>query len=128
MTPLIVVDSSVLIGIIRRERGHEKLAEVVRGGTISAVNYSDVITHMTDLDIDPTDWRAGLESFQMIVAPFDLEQCEAAGILRRETRHIGLSLGDRACLALARTLGTAVLTADRDWAKLDIGIDIRLVR
>jgi PIN domain nuclease of toxin-antitoxin system len=50
------------------------------------------------------------------------------GALRPATKALGLSLGDRACLALARRERLPILTADRSWAKLDLGIPIKVMR
>jgi ribonuclease VapC len=62
------------------------------------------------------------------VVDFDVPQAKVAGDLRRLTRIQGLSLGDRACLALAQALGLPAMTADRAWAGLEVGIEIRTIR
>lgn len=62
------------------------------------------------------------------MAPFDTDLALRAALLRNSTRPYGLSLGDRACLALARREGLPVLTADRSWAKLDVGVEVVLIR
>ena len=72
--------------------------------------------------------RGSLDALEIEVVAFDAEQSYTAGLLRPATRTRGLSLGDRACLALARHLGLAVLTADRVWTELDLGVDVRLAR
>ncbi|HUN41819.1 MAG TPA: hypothetical protein VMU81_16155 [Acetobacteraceae bacterium] len=50
--------------------------------------------------------------------PFDAAAGYTAGALRKETRALGLSLGERACLALAIQLGAVAVTADRAWTRL----------
>jgi PIN domain nuclease of toxin-antitoxin system len=62
------------------------------------------------------------------VIDFDMKLAEHAGDLRQQTRHLGLSLGDRACLALAEREEAAALTADRKWTGLRSGIQVQLIR
>jgi ribonuclease VapC len=62
------------------------------------------------------------------VEPFTIVDAVLCAKLRPETRHIGLSLGDRACLALAQRLGARALTADQQWTKLNLGIPIEVIR
>ena len=69
-----------------------------------------------------------LRQFEIDVVAFDIRQAVVAADLRTVTRHVGASLGDRACLALAKTNDWPILTGDRRLAELDIGIDIRLIR
>ncbi|MFZ1106612.1 MAG: PIN domain-containing protein [Hyphomicrobiaceae bacterium] len=66
--------------------------------------------------------------YRLAIVPFDEELARQTGALRPATRSLGLSLGDRACLALAQRERLPVLTADRSWAKLDLGIAITMVR
>ena len=72
--------------------------------------------------------QAHIDRSEVIVVPFDARQAIIASDLRPSTRHLGLSLGDRACLALANSLGAPVMTADRAWAALDVGISITVIR
>jgi PIN domain nuclease of toxin-antitoxin system len=58
----------------------------------------------------------------------DPPQARAIAALRPLTRPLGLSLGDRACLALAQQLRRPALTAERSWARLDVGVEVRLIR
>ena len=64
----------------------------------------------------------------MTVEVFDESQAYPVGILRTLTKSAGLSLGDRACLGLAKKLGVPVLTADRTWLDLSIGVKVRAIR
>jgi ribonuclease VapC len=72
-------------------------------------------------------WDAVVGSVHTIV-PFDADQAEISGSLAPPTRSLGLSLGDRACLALGKTLQLPVYTADRSWSKLPMDVDVRLIR
>jgi PIN domain nuclease of toxin-antitoxin system len=72
--------------------------------------------------------RTILEDLDLDVHPFDAEAAYATGALRAATRHLGLSLGDRACLALGRQLGRPVLTTDGAWGSLDLGVTVKPIR
>jgi ribonuclease VapC len=72
--------------------------------------------------------RSALRDIDLNILPFDTELAYRAGILRSQTRKLGLSFGDRACLALGWQLDVPVLTADRNWRSLDVGVEIRVIR
>ena len=98
------------------------------GSCISAVNLSEVVAKLVDLNF-PADVIAGnIAEARLVVRPFDDTQAARAGLLRKDTRHIGLSFGDRACLALAAELGLPAVTADRGWARLDLDIAVEVIR
>ena len=69
-----------------------------------------------------------LSGFELEIVAFDAGLALSAGVLRAATRHLGLSLGDRACLALAQKLSATARTADRAWMGLDLGIAVECVR
>ncbi len=95
---------------------------------ISAVNLAEIRTKLIDVGrLDRDSTAEALLSLLRIV-PFTEQQAMVAAALRPATRHLGLSLGDRACLALAITLNTDVYTADRSWSGLDVGCKIHLIR
>ena len=98
------------------------------GACISAVNYSEVVARLIERGLSAQTLADSLLDMDLDVRPFDHVQAEQAGLLRTKTRELGLSLGDRACLALALQLGRSVATGDKVWAKLDIGIDVDLIR
>lgn len=123
-----IVDSSAVLALIRQEPGSERFADRIKGATISAVNHSEVIAKLADHGLAEIDGRKGMESLNLVIVSFDRAQSERAGQLRDATRCLGLSLGDRACIALALTLAAPVLTTDRIWLELDIGVDIELAR
>lgn len=62
------------------------------------------------------------------VIPFDEDQAYEAGLLRTATRDAGLSLGDRGCLSLSRVKGLPVLTADKTWLDLRVGVEVKVIR
>ena len=92
------------------------------------MNLAEVATILADHNVSEAAIRSTLEELPVAIAPFDADLAFACAALRSPTRHLGLSLGDRACLALARRVGAPALTADRAWADLDVGVEIRLIR
>ncbi len=110
------------------ELGADTVADYAGSGAISAVNLSEVLAKLVERGANPVQAQSMLSGAALEVIPFDEQQAAQAGFLRRDTRALGLSLGDRACLALAQHLGLPVLTADRAWLRLDIGIEVVLAR
>ena len=124
-----VLDASALIALLNQEPGADRLtAEILSTAVGSTVNLAEVQSKLVT-DGMPADkaWRAILDSVSD-VAPFTSEHARIAGTLIAETRPLGLSLGDRACLALALQRNAPVYTADRTWKKLKLGIQIHVIR
>lgn len=124
----IVFDSSALLAITFAEAGADRATEALADGMLSAVNASEVVTRLVDRGAGDEEARRWLLSFGLAIRPLDQSLALATGLLRRITRTHGLSLGDRACLALAHRERAPVLTADRAWAALDVGVEVELIR
>ncbi len=123
-----VFDSSALLAVAFDEDGADVAMRHVPGGILSAVNAAEVITRLVDQGASEAAARLSLLSFGLAIRPFDASLAMAAGALRPATRRYGLSLGDRACLAVAAREKARVITADRMWAELDLGIDVLVIR
>lgn len=123
-----LLDASAVLVVINDEPGGEIVTEALSGAAISAVNHAEVISKLTDYGLTENEVREATDSLGIRVIPFDEEAALVSGLMRAATRHKGLSLGDRACLALGRISGEPVLTTDRAWNGLDIGVEIRVVR
>lgn len=95
---------------------------------MSSVNLTEAVSKMVDYGADYEEALSDLESLRLHIAEFDIAQSLVAAQLRDRTRHRGLALGDRACLALAIRENATALTADRKWADLDVGCKIELIR
>ena len=123
-----VVDTSVVLAYFIREPGWELAESILAESYISSVNFSEVAARLIDkgCSVETAKARAGDLAYTVVNA--DAEMAVDAGALRAATRHLGLSLGDRFCLALGQRTGLPVYTADRKWAELDFDIDIRLIR
>ncbi len=124
-----MLDSSAILALILGEHGAERLPKRVRAGSVaSAVNLAEVQTKLVRMGHEPEAAWVDALSFVSEVEPFTTEQAKIAGTLVAMTQGLGLSLGDRSCLALALILGASVYTADQIWANLRVGVRIHVIR
>lgn len=123
-----VLDSSVLLAILKNEQLDDEIQEAIEGAAMSAVNFTEVWTKIYDLGLTEDPRIGSLFSLLSRIEPFTESQARLSADLRTATRHAGLSLGDRACLALALTIRGEVYTADRQWQNVNVGCDIHLIR
>ncbi len=124
----IILDASAIIAVLKREPGAERVSAVAEGARVSALTIAEVATWLTVEGVQADRAYMALNLFRLTVEPFHHARAVDAGFLVAKTRHRGLSLGDRACLALAIELGMPVMTGDRAWRDLDIGVDVRMFR
>lgn len=123
-----VLDASALLSMMLGEAGADAVHAVLARAKIGAVNLSEVVAKLQERGVPDDVIDESLADLDIFVVPFDQEQAVLAGKLRLATRSVGLSLGDRACLALASALGAVALTTDKAWAKLSIDVEIELAR
>lgn len=123
-----VIDASAVMAVLRGEAGADSVESYLPVGVISAVNVAEVVSRLIDFGAAPDVALRALDGLQVSILPFDTATALEAGVLRQSTRARGLSLGDRACIATAKLLGTPVVTADRAWAELDLGVEVVLIR
>lgn len=131
MTPApYVLDSSALLALINAEAGAERVWAVLQNetGLLLSVNLTEILTRLVDWHVPLDAALDRLQALPIEIVPFDQLLAVGASELRGSTRHGGLSLGDRACLALGRQRGATVLTADRACSALEIGITIECIR
>lgn len=125
----VVLDASVILAIIHRERGFEKLTpDLLAQAIVSTVSLCEVQGKLISSGWSSEDAWEDANGLAGDVKTFTAEQAKAAGSLIAETRAFGLSLGDRACLALALALQAPVYTADRSWKNLKLGLHIHVIR
>lgn len=125
----IILDASALLAMLNSEPGQEMVEEVLPHSIMSTVNVSEVIAELyKKLNIDILTGKHMVETVVKEILPFSFEQAVEAAALKKYTSNIGLSLGDRACLSLAKERQYPIYTADKIWAKLDIGVTINLIR
>ncbi|MBE9197723.1 type II toxin-antitoxin system VapC family toxin [Nodularia sp. LEGE 06071] len=123
----VVMDASAVLALLNQETGSEEISQFIGNAAISAVHLSEVIAKLAEAGIPAEDIRQILGNLNLEVIPFNEEQALKAGMMRPATKSIGLSFGDRACLALGIFLNQPVLTTDRLWGSLSVGIEIRVV-
>lgn len=123
-----VLDASALLAAMLGERGAEAVEAHLAEACISAVNLSEVVAKLSERGVPDEAIRESLGDLDLDVRDFGMVQAMRAGELRNPTRARGLSLGDRACLALAGELGAVALTTDQAWTGLDCDIAVELAR
>lgn len=123
-----VLDASVVLATILGEPGHDHVLGLERPHHISSVNLAEVYARLTDHAMPVRDIDRALGLLQLEVVDFTRDHARISAELRPETKRAGLSLGDRACLALAVALDGTAYTADRAWTTLDLPATVTCIR
>ena len=124
-----VLDASAILALLFSEPGSHVLSdELLDESVVSTVNLAEVQTAMVRRGVGSADAWSRAIVVAGETAPFTQEQAGVAGSLVAQTRPLGLSLGDRACLALALEINAPIYTADRRWKKLKVGVEVRVIR
>jgi len=124
-----VLDASALIALFHQEPGSDKVAQAIEEGAIlSTVNLSEVASKLSELGIPDALIQTSINVLELTIFDFNAELAYKAGLLRLPTKGAGLSLGDRACLALAQHLHLPALTIDLAWKDLLPDVTVQLVR
>lgn len=126
----VVLDASAILALMFEEPGCDQVAAELPHSIVSTVNVSEVATRLLSLGTPDDTVEIAIASLQLTVQLFDMSQAMMAARLRSATRSAGLSLGDRACLALAKSQQVPALTAGRPWADVAdaAGVDVKLIR
>jgi ribonuclease VapC len=123
-----VLDASALLAAMLGERGAQTVEARFSDACISAVNLSEVVAKLSERGVPEGTIHESLSDLDLDVRDFDTVQALRAGQLRNVTRSKGLSLGDRACLALAGKLGAVAITTDTAWIGIEHGVTVELAR
>ena len=115
-----VLDSSAVLAVIFGETGHEIAKARFSDASISSVNVAEVLSTLADRGRVTEDDITDFSELRLRVVDFDFDQATKVAELRPLTRHLGLSLGDRSCLALAMQEKATAVTADRAWKGLSV--------
>jgi ribonuclease VapC len=123
-----VLDASAVLALLNAEKGAALVQDVLPRAVLSAVNLAEVITRLVAVGMPETEIQEALTLLGLKIIPFEEEGAFQSGFLYAKTKPLGLSLGDRACLGLAKSNGATALTADRTWQELHIGVHVKLIR
>jgi len=124
-----VLDASALLVLLKGEIGGDRvIAALTEGAAISAINFSEVIAKLNESGMPEEAIHEALDFLELDIVGFDMQNAYGAGLLRAATKRAGLSLGDRACLALAQQLNLPAITADRVWESVIPDIVVQVIR
>jgi ribonuclease VapC len=126
----VVLDASAVLALLFEEPGAEVVRAQLRTGVIGAANLAEVLAKLSDHGLPAVEAVRAVTILGLEVAPMTETQAGRSAELRPMTRAVGLSLGDRACLALAAELGAPALTADRGWDAVAgaAGVSVQVIR
>jgi PIN domain nuclease of toxin-antitoxin system len=125
---MIALDASALLAFLFRERGCGRVAAHIDEACLSTVNLSEVLGRFARDGLDTHDAARRIAATTIEIALFSAHHAQLAAELLPIARPLGLSLGDRACLALAQSRGVPAVTADRAWSRLDIDVELIMIR
>jgi ribonuclease VapC len=124
-----VLDASAVLAYLQKESGIEAVRAALKAGAfVSSVNLAEVCAKLRGRGLEPKGIVDRLKALGLTVVPFTEDDAMISGDIFPKTQPLGLSLGDRACLALCMRMGSSALTAEKTWARLKLGFDIRLIR
>ncbi len=126
----IILDASALLAFLHNEPGSDAVQKSLDHAIVSTINWAEVLQKSVSKNVDITGMQEDFSEIGVTFVPFTSQQAEIAAHLWNQTREYGLSLADRACLALAIDYNLPVLTADRVWGELDstLNLNIQLLR
>jgi len=128
MSEKAILDASALLALIQEEPGSNVIKPLLKNSVMSTVNVAEVLTSLQRVNILPEE---GLDYISLLIneiVDFDVDQAKEAADLYSKVKHKGLSLGDRACLALGLKYKAKIYTADKVWKDIHPELDIRLIR
>ncbi len=114
-----ILDASAVLAYLQKETGKEKVEGILETSAIGRVNAAEVLTELIEKGMSLSNAKEAFDNLDWQVIEFDENQSLKAAELRPLTKHLGLSLGDRCCLALAILENLPAVTADRNWANLN---------
>jgi ribonuclease VapC len=127
--PQYVLDASALLALFQREPGYEVVAQAIESGSaISTINLAEVASRLNDLGVPEIFIKNAIHVLRLTIVDFSVDSAYKAGLLRSVTKRAGLSLGDRACLALAQQLSLPAITADRIWEGVVPDVVVQVIR
>lgn len=128
MSSKVVLDASALLCLLNDEPGADQVVEALTRCVIGTTNLAEVVSKLRERGLSLDEVREALGGLHLDVRPLSPAQAMIIGDLRSSTKQLGLSLGDRACLALAIDLNAEMFTTDGDVASVEVGISITHLR
>lgn len=124
----VVLDASAVLAIAFREPGMEMVVERLADSVMSTVNLEEVVAELREKNIAAESIQAILNALPTQFIGFSMNHAYLAASLKHRCRPHGIGIADRACMALAIELGRPVLTADRNWLKVEVDVPVELIR
>ena len=124
----VVLDSSAIIANINGEPGGDVVASLLDGSLVSSISFAEVLTKLMTAGMPEGDAVLAASQSGCRFVDTDQEQATSAGVIHASSRDVGISMADAFCLALAKVRGCPVMTADRAWMRLKLGVEVRLIR
>lgn len=125
----IIFDASALIALFAKENGYQTIKSHMKDAIISSVNIAEVYKYCIETQsLTQNDARKLIELSDVRIIDFCHEQALISSTIIHKTKAYGLSLGDRACIALALFKNHPILTCDKIWEKLDLNIKFIMAR
>ena len=126
--PDYILDASAVLALLNDEEGASLVQDCLQEAVMSAANLAEVVTRLSAASMPEYAIRDSLALLGLEIEAFNEEQAYQAGLIYSKVKIFSLSLGDRACLALARRLGAVAVTADRAWGNLEVGVAVKVIR
>ena len=123
-----VLDTSAVLAVIFAEPGADRVIPLLGSSAISSVNLCEVVAKLCERTASASEIEREVTRLELLVMPFDESLGHQAGLLHLTTRGRNISLGDRACLVIARRMGLPAYTGDRTWAELGVDVMVELIR
>jgi PIN domain nuclease of toxin-antitoxin system len=120
----VVLDASALLALLQEEPGADQVEQLLEGALMSCVNLSEVLQKAEQHGVGTEGLEYDLEALGVEFRPFDLPMARPTAEMWIAGR--GLSLGDRACMALAKQVRGSAVTTDSGW--MDTGVDLLVIR
>lgn len=124
----VVLDALAILCLVQQEPGAERIESRLADAQVSTVNVCEVLGKFADAGLSPAESWAAIADLGLQIHPFTPDDARQAAALRLSTKALGLSLGDRACIALAQRLGCEAMTTDRAWSSVAAGVVLTVVR
>jgi PIN domain nuclease of toxin-antitoxin system len=122
----VVLDASAVLALLQEETGADEVERALDGALMSCVNLSEVLQKAEQYAVETEGLEHDLEALGIEFRNFDLPMARPTAALW--SAGSGLSLGDRACLALAEATNSSALTTDSRWADVPRRADVRVIR